>query len=227
MTRIRARLAGEYSTTNKLPSLTSLTTNVPFGVSAALRISFSTFGKVRVQLMMLPEPADATQTRVRKTGRGATFAFPTKMSLSVVESKMTLEKMLDSFGSPNAVTLRIPLTPHEVTRIPLESNRKQNAVSADGVRNYVSAKKFGLQTVELGDLPDGLSSADLLLNYHGTLLKYSLNAGFVGITQDRQTLALCPQINWFIIDTKQAPDAVDLESYTHFKNRTLAAEERK
>ena len=103
----------------------------------------------------------------------------------------------------------------------------QNAVSADGVRNYVSAKKFGLQTVELGDLPDGLSSADLLLNYHGTLLKYSLNAGFVGITQDRQTLALCPQINWFIIDTKQAPDAVDLESYTHFKNRTLAAEERK
>ncbi len=48
--------------------------------------------------------------------------------------------------------------------------------------------------------PSGLSKADVFWNYHGTEYKMEFYAGFVGVKQNRETLALRPEINWVIVD---------------------------
>src|SRR5262249_42657486 len=48
------------------------------------------------------------------------------------------------------------------------------------------------------DLPSGLSSAPFVWNYLGKEIPMELLAGFVGVSQDRETLGLRPAIGWAV-----------------------------
>lgn len=59
----------------------------------------------------------------------------------------------------------------------------------------------------------GLSQADFLWNYNGTMFSMEFVAGFVGYRQDAETLSLRPEINWAIVDKQQKPSAEALKAY--------------
>ena len=63
------------------------------------------------------------------------------------------------------------------------------------------------------DLPTGLSKADVLLNNNGAFSKLKFYAGFTGIQQDQQSLALRPEISWVVVDTKKSPTTEEMELY--------------
>ena len=63
---------------------------------------------------------------------------------------------------------------------------------------------------DMGDLPNGLSKAKVLLDNNGALSILYFNAGFIGVEQDAKTMALRPSIQWFVIDTQLQPDAKEL-----------------
>lgn len=88
--------------------------------------------------------------------------------------------------------------------------RRKYALS---LKMHPHPQRFGLPAIEISDLPMGLSKADLLLDYHGARLAYELQAGFIGIRQDAETLALRPEINWLVVDTGKAPTAEDNALY--------------
>jgi hypothetical protein len=50
----------------------------------------------------------------------------------------------------------------------------------------------------IGSFPCGLSRVPLAWNYLGTVFPMTLQAGFVGISQDRQTHAVRPAIGWAV-----------------------------
>ncbi|KYF80231.1 hypothetical protein BE11_43925 [Sorangium cellulosum] len=57
-------------------------------------------------------------------------------------------------------------------------------------------------------IPSGMSTAPLLWNYFGSALDMELLAGFVGVAQDEDGLALRPAIGWAVRQTGQAADVV-------------------
>lgn len=66
------------------------------------------------------------------------------------------------------------------------------------------------QQITTADFPIGLSKADVEWNYYGIPYTLAFYAGFMGIRQDNQTLALSPDINWVIIDhSKQSYSDID------------------
>ena len=79
--------------------------------------------------------------------------------------------------------------------------------------------RYSLPAIEMDDLPSGMSSADLLVDYFGEQLAYELYAGFIGISQDPETLALSPQISWLVIDTGEKPSEEDADLYEKWKEQ--------
>jgi hypothetical protein len=69
------------------------------------------------------------------------------------------------------------------------------------------------QVLELNNVPSGLSRAKVLLNDNGTMTMLHFNAGFVGYTQNKETLALRPSIQWFVVDTNVKPSEDEMKKY--------------
>lgn len=128
---------------------------------------------------------------------------------------ITERKAVDDFYAAlnEAVGLR---NDPKVQRKMKKTARKRNARQKwAAVREKMRPRPqaFGLPAIEIAQLPMGLSSADLLVDYNGLRLDYKLQAGFVGIRQDAQTLALRPEINWLVVDTGKEPSAEDEALY--------------
>ncbi|MFK7774594.1 MAG: DUF4419 domain-containing protein [Saprospiraceae bacterium] len=62
-------------------------------------------------------------------------------------------------------------------------------------------------------IPGGLSRAKVLLNDNGKMTTLNFNAGFVGFKQNKKTMALRPDIQWFITDLELQPTKEELEKY--------------
>jgi hypothetical protein len=58
----------------------------------------------------------------------------------------------------------------------------------------------GLKT---NDFYNGISQADFIWNYFGTKFEMEFVAGFIGVKQDKVTLALRPEIGWAVKDRKK------------------------
>jgi Domain of unknown function (DUF4419) len=56
------------------------------------------------------------------------------------------------------------------------------------------------------DLPSGVSSAPFLWKYYENSFKMSLKAGFVGCTQDKDTMAVRPKIGWAVVEEDKGLD---------------------
>ncbi len=68
-----------------------------------------------------------------------------------------------------------------------------------------------LATME--NIPGGLSRAKVLLNDNGRMTTLNFNAGFVGMKQDKKTMALRPDIQWFVTDLGLPPTKEEVEKY--------------
>lgn len=77
-------------------------------------------------------------------------------------------------------------------------------------------KKYSGPKVEPKDLPKGVSSAELLVDYNGTYHKMELKAGFFGIRQSADDLALRPVIGWAVIQTGEQPEPDVIKRYEEF-----------
>lgn len=73
------------------------------------------------------------------------------------------------------------------------------------------SKKKSVMDLEV--LPSGMSRAKVLLNDNGAMTMLHFNAGFVGFSQNKETLALRPDIQWFIVDKKVKPSSKELAKY--------------
>ena len=73
--------------------------------------------------------------------------------------------------------------------------------------------------VEIEDLPQGLSKAIFLLDNNGTYHNMEFIAGFMGIKQNHETMALKPEISWAVIDTQTKPADDLLKSYLEFQKQ--------
>lgn len=67
--------------------------------------------------------------------------------------------------------------------------------------------------LELNNVPSGLSRAKVLLNDNGATTMLHFNAGFVGYTQNMNTLTLRPSIQWFVVDTHAKPSKKEMKKY--------------
>jgi hypothetical protein len=56
----------------------------------------------------------------------------------------------------------------------------------------------GAQGPDCADFPNGLSEAPVLWDYLGEEIKLKFVSGFVGATQDPETLTISPHVGWFI-----------------------------
>lgn len=76
-----------------------------------------------------------------------------------------------------------------------------------------ATKKSARKVMDLAVLPSGMSRAKVLLNDNGAMTMLHFNAGFVGFSQNKKTLALRPNIQWFIVDNKVKPSKEELAKY--------------
>jgi hypothetical protein len=76
------------------------------------------------------------------------------------------------------------------------------------VRNDAAFNAAGGHGPTLAAFPCGLSRVPLAWDYLGTILPMILQAGFVGISQDRQTRAVRPAIGWAIHPDASSVDPV-------------------
>jgi Domain of unknown function (DUF4419) len=67
--------------------------------------------------------------------------------------------------------------------------------------------------IEPSDLPDGVSSCELLVDDNGNMHKFELKAGFFGMRQDPKNFTLRPVIGWAVVDTGEKPDAETIKRY--------------
>ena len=74
-------------------------------------------------------------------------------------------------------------------------------------------KKSARKVMDLAVLPSGMSRAKVLLNDNGAMTMLHFNAGFVGFSQNKETFALRPNIQWFIVDNKVKPSKAELAKY--------------
>lgn len=81
------------------------------------------------------------------------------------------------------------------------------------VKGQTPKKYDAKHKLELENVPTGLSRAKVLLNDNGAKTMLHFNAGFVGIEQDKKTLALRPSIQWFVVDTQSKPSKKELAKY--------------
>lgn len=77
-----------------------------------------------------------------------------------------------------------------------EGSPKDGIVRNDAAFTWSDAA--GGKGPTIGRFPCGLSRVPLAWNYLGTLFPMTLQAGFVGISQDRQTRAVRPAIGWAV-----------------------------
>lgn len=61
------------------------------------------------------------------------------------------------------------------------------------------------------EIPGGLSRAKVLLNDNGNITILNFNADFVGMKQDKETMALRPDIQWFVTDLGLPPTKEEIE----------------
>ncbi len=61
--------------------------------------------------------------------------------------------------------------------------------------------------------PSGISSVDLIWDYHGTFYKMDLTAGFFGTYQDPDDFSLRPEISWAVVDKQTAATDEEKENY--------------
>ncbi|MEO1514739.1 MAG: DUF4419 domain-containing protein [Bacteroidota bacterium] len=92
----------------------------------------------------------------------------------------------------------------------------QNPVLTTEKRTHEVYKSIKL---DLEDLPQGLSNAKVVINNNGDYSIFNFQAGFVGIQQDKTTLALRPNIDWFVMDTNDEPTQKELEIYHNNRGR--------
>ncbi len=85
----------------------------------------------------------------------------------------------------------------------------KNPLVENGEKKLNSA---GWQT-DLSVFPSGISKAKVLLNDNGAMTMLYFNAGFIGFTQNKETKAVRPRIEWFIVDAKKQPSATELAKY--------------
>lgn len=57
----------------------------------------------------------------------------------------------------------------------------------------------GVDGPDCADFPKGLAEAPVTWQYHGSDLKLKFKAGFIGATQDPQTMVVRPKVGWFIV----------------------------
>ncbi len=76
--------------------------------------------------------------------------------------------------------------------------RKNEYIDSDPTGNF-----SGLKT---NDFYNGISQADFVWNYNGMEFEMEFVAGFIGIVQDKSTLALRPEIGWAVKDRKKNGD---------------------
>ncbi|MBK8557771.1 MAG: DUF4419 domain-containing protein [Lewinellaceae bacterium] len=81
------------------------------------------------------------------------------------------------------------------------------------VETYASLK------LTVNQLPGGFSKAKVILNDNGSFTTLNFNAGFVGIQQDKETMALRPNIQWFISDLNIKPTQKELNIYNDYWNQ--------
>lgn len=81
------------------------------------------------------------------------------------------------------------------------------------VKGQAPKKYDAKQVLEMENVPTGLSRAKVLLNDNGATTMLHFNAGFIGIEQDKKTLALRPSIQWFVVDTQTKPSEDELAKY--------------
>lgn len=59
--------------------------------------------------------------------------------------------------------------------------------------------------LDLDNIPNGISKAKVLLDDNGRMSILYFNAGFIGIEQDKETMALRPNIECYVTDTHRQP----------------------
>lgn len=69
------------------------------------------------------------------------------------------------------------------------------------VMEVIEPEQFGLETLDVSDLPGSMGKANVILNDNGTEYDMEFLAGFIGMRQNPETLALRPEISWIILDT--------------------------
>ncbi|MCP4438274.1 MAG: DUF4419 domain-containing protein [Aureispira sp.] len=98
----------------------------------------------------------------------------------------------------------------------LKNGRKADGTSAYSKNHLLISREANPENspiLELSSLPSGLAKAKVLLNNNGAMTMLYFNAGFAGIEQADETLALRPNIHWFVVDTRQKPTAAELAKY--------------
>jgi len=64
----------------------------------------------------------------------------------------------------------------------------------------------GVQGPDCEDFPSGRSEAPVIWEYLGTKINLKFVSGFVGATQDPETLAISPHVGWFIVAADETRD---------------------
>lgn len=72
--------------------------------------------------------------------------------------------------------------------------------------------------IKMEDFDSGLSKADVLLDNLGEHSMLEFYAGFVGMIQDKETLALRPEIAWIVAASQKKPDEKILKAYQDFQD---------
>lgn len=65
--------------------------------------------------------------------------------------------------------------------------------------------------LDLDNIPNGISKAKVLLDDNGRMSILYFNAGFIGIEQDKETMALRPNIEWYVTDTHRQPTEEEIK----------------
>lgn len=87
----------------------------------------------------------------------------------------------------------------------------KNPILAD---NGSQSKKAHITTKMF---PSGLSKAKFIWDYFDTKYNMEFLAGFVGVSQDKKSLALRPEISWVVMDAGGQPNAEGLKLYEEWK----------
>lgn len=98
----------------------------------------------------------------------------------------------------------------------LKSGKKDDGTSAYRKNDMLTSNNQTSEnspSLDLSDLPTGLAKAKVLLNNNGVKTMLYFNAGFAGIEQIEETLALRPNIQWFVVDTQLKPTKEELAKY--------------
>ncbi len=87
-----------------------------------------------------------------------------------------------------------------------------------GQKRPESRSELGIPTedglpYDLHEVPPAWVAQEFLWFYHGQRLPMMLRAGFLGIEQDLQTLALRPRLGWQVMGVQDTPDQRSLRSF--------------